>query len=222
MAFDTLMGYMLVFAIVISVIYIIFRRSGVEAKLKKIKERNLEQTRTGWGVEELEKLTELQVKKLLKMSEKVNKKLIVGMRNLGKITKRVKIRKNLYLCEIKKSFMEQIGLKKPIYLIINTNEIIHSDNKTIYLKDKIIFNQFGVYYLVDDKQSVKEKKEYLDFLINKMNYEDVVGRISNLATKVSYLDLTHTQNMEALNKKIEAILKEREGERLSMMDIATA
>jgi len=188
MAFDTLMGYMLVFAIVISVIYIIFRRSGVEAKLKKIKEI--------WS--------------------------IVGMRNLGKITKRVKIRKNLYLCEIKKSLIEQIGLKKPIYLIINTNEIIHSDNKTIYLKDKIIFNQFGVYYLVDDKQSVKEKKEYLDFLINKMNYEDVVGRISNLATKVSYLDLTHTQNMEALNKKIEAILKEREGERLSMMDIATA
>jgi len=220
---EELVGYAITLAVGIGVAYVIFQKTGVERKIKKIREKNLEQTKTGWGVEELENLTELQIKKLFRTAEKVNKKLIIGMLNIGTLKKRIRVKKDLYLCEVKKGIKGAIGLEKPIYLLLKEKEIIHSDKKIIYVKDKIIYNQMGVYYLIDEtKQKIKEKKDYVDFLISKMNYEDVTGRISNLATKVSYLDINHSQNMEALNKKIEAILKEREGGSVSLMDMASA
>lgn len=220
---EELIGYAITLAIGIGVAYVIFQKTGVEAKIKKIREKNLEQTKTGWGVEELENLTELQIKKSFRTAEKVNKKLIIGMLTIGKLTKKIKVKKDMVLCQVKKGFKGLIGLEKPLYLLLKENEMIHTVKKTIYIKDKIIFNQMGVYYLVDtEKDKLKEKKDYVDFMILKMNYEDVTGRISNLATKVSYLDINHSQNMEALNKKIEAILKERQGENMSVMDMASA
>jgi hypothetical protein len=218
---EEIIGYVVTLAIGIGVAYVVFKKTGVEAKIRRIREKNIEQTNTGWGVEELENLTRLQIKKIFKTAEKTNKNLIVGMQTLGKLTRKVKVKKNLILCEIKRGFKGMLGLEKPLYFLLKEEEIIHATNKEIYVKDKIIFNQMGVYYLIDEK-GVKEKGDYVRFMIEKMNYEDVTGRISNLATKVSYLDISHAQNMEALNKKIEAILKERQGEGVSVMDMASA
>lgn len=217
-----IIGYMLTLAVGIGVSYVIFQKTGVEAKIKRIKERNLEQSKTGWGVEEVENLTELQIKKSFRTGEKVNKKLIIGMQTIGKLTKKVKIKKNMILCQVKRGLKGMLGVEKPIYFVLKEDEFLHTTKKLIYVKERIIFNQMGVYYLIGDKTDIKEKKDYVDFMISKMNYEDVTGRISNLATKVSYLDITHSQNMEALNKKIEAILKERQGEGMSVMDMASA
>lgn len=218
-----MVGYMITLAVGIGISYVIFQKTGVEAKIKRIKESNLEQSKTGWGVEEVENLTELQIKKSFRTGEKVNKKLIIGMQTIGKLTKKVKIKKNMILCQVKRGIKGLIGIEKPIYFILKEDELLHTTKNLVYVKEKIIFNQMGVYYLIDkDRTDIKEKKDYVDFMISKMNYEDVTGRISNLATKVSYLDITHSQNMEALNKKIEAILKERQGEGMSVMDMASA
>ena len=222
LTFENIMTTVITVGFAIGLVYLFFKKTGVEAKLKKIQGQKIEQTKTGWGAEEIKNLTELQIKTSMKLGEKINKKLIVGMLNLGKIKKRVKIKNGMWMCDVRNGFMSNLGIGKPVYLILNENEITHTDKKTIYTKDKIIFNELGIYYLVDSSNDTREKHNYINFLIDKMNYEDVIGRISNLATKVSYLDIGHAQNMEALNKRIEAILKERDGGNMSVMEMAAA
>lgn len=212
--FEGLLGYALVAAVVLGVIYVIFRETGIEAKLQRFRKKQIEQLKVGWGVEEIKRLTHWQIKDLMKFGESVNKNIYLGINKLGKAKKRIKIKGSTYIYEIKKGF-----LGSTYYFIINNKEITHSDAKNIYLKDAVVFNQFGVYHLEND---IKEKRDYIKFLIEKMNSEDVWGRISNLASKTIYLDLTHAQNIDLLMKKIEAIEKMRGSEEKGLQDFLTA
>lgn len=197
-------------AAIVCFLYMIARQTGFEGKLRRVKAQNLKQLESGWGVDETIRLTEVQAKSYLKMGEKVNKNVICGTNSLGKMTKCVKLANTnnenkddttLTLCEIKKGIRAKIGISNPIYLILRKGEISHVAGKTIYLKDKIFNNLHGVYYFVDDtKDNLKNKIDVIKLMLEIVNYEDVTGRVCNLATKVAYLDITHAERVDSLRE----------------------
>ncbi len=205
---DNLVTFIITVGFAFGIVYMFFKETGLEAKLKRIKKLQAEQITSGWGAEELKKLTKMQVDELLKISKKINKRIIIGVQEIGKAKLRIAITPTLFLYEIRSGFL---GNEKK-FMIIDKTEISHVDKKNIFVTDDIINNKAGIFFLLGmDKEILKQKTKYIDFLINKLNVEDTMGRISNLATKVSYLDIVHAQQSDLLMKRIEAMNKQAEG-----------
>ncbi len=218
---DWVFNVIITVGIAVAFVYLIFRETGVEAKLKKIKKLQAEQITSGWGAEELKKLTKMQVNELLKISKKINKKIIIGVQEIGKAKLRIAITPTLFLYEIRSGIL---GNEKK-FMIIDKAEISHVDKKNIFVTDDIINNKAGIFFLLGmSKDLLKQKTRYINFLIDKLNVEDTMGRISNLATKVSYLDIAHAQQSDLLMKRIDAMNKQGEnnGHNISAMDFLSA
>ncbi len=219
---DWVFNVIITVGIAVAFVYFMFRETGIEAKLKRIKNQQINQINSGWGVEELKKLTNMRIKELMELSEKVNKKVLLGIKEIGTAKMRIKINENRYIYEISKGFL---GAGKKLYFIVDTNEVSHIDKKNIFLKDDVVNNKAGIYYLVgNNKRELENKTTFIDSVITRMNNEDISGRISNFATKISYLDIVHAQQSDLLMKRIEAMNKQNEngGNNTSVMDFLSA
>lgn len=212
---------------IVCFLYMIMRSTGFEAKLRRMKAQSLDQLRSGWGVDECVRLTEIQIKSKLRLGHKENKSVICGVNYFGKLTKWVNTDNNHILCEVKKGFKENFGLASPLYLLLSTskkdNDISSVSEKVLYLKEGVLENLHGIYYLQSNtKKDALMKFDTIRLMLEKMNYEDVTGRISNLATKVVYLDIVHAEQSDILKKKGDILTADMSRKNVSTVDMLAA
>lgn len=206
--FNEWIGYIITFAVAIGISYVIFRETGLEKKAKDIKKEHMEQAKTGWGKAELERLSKMELLKLFKFARKENRFLYIGTNKIGKISKSLnfgnklgvnikqEVSYKLYL--IKSGFL---GMTKEIYFIADS-EVPYQNNKNIFVSGSEISNVFGIFCTIENSGA---KFDSLDSLIKKMDYEDLRGRLSNIASQMIYLDMEHAKNSDILSRKIEAM-----------------
>lgn len=205
---DGFIGNLIALGIGVGVTYMILRATGVEKKAKQIREGQYKKVETGWGKAELERLTKMEILKMFKFGRTEKRHLFVGHTNVGKIAKSLEfgntMKKDLknknkyYIYLVKSGFL---GLSKEIYYV-SEEEISYHDEKGIYINSQEIHSVHGLFCTITN---ITAKIDTLKLMMEKIDYEDLRGRTSNLATQASYLDLSHAQQMEALSRRIEAL-----------------
>jgi len=221
---ETLVSIIVPLGFGIGITYLFLRQTGVAKSIDNLlKEQIAKETKPGWGKAEFSRITKDELQSILKLGEKDKRTLWCGIRKIGVLRRfveynvafKVKVGRKkeelpttMICCEfiptesgIGNRLISTIKKGSRSYIIFEDREVHHADNKNIYLNDNTIVNYGGIYYTAYEEEL---KRQFVDFLSYKNDLEDTRGRISNLASKVVYLDLRYAQELEKLSHITEA------------------
>ena len=208
----------------IGITYIFLHSTGFTKSIDNLlKEQIAKETKPGWGKAELSRVTKTELQDILKLGTKDNRTIWCGIHKVGVLRKYVEyntttmvrngrkkeeLKSTMVCCEfiptgsnIGEKLISLAKNERKSYIVFEDREILHIDSKNIYLSDNAVVNYGGIYYTIYEEEL---KRQFVDSLAYKNDLEDTRGRISNLASKVIYLDLRYTQDIEKLERGVEA------------------
>lgn len=193
------------------VLYIVAQKMGL-VKNDAYKKQILEEAKVGWGKENLERVTQDELKQKMKFAAKSKQKFFIGMfKRVGRVKRKFNISDGqiilIYRSPIESlPFLDFLPFKKDYFYVHDDDLISHkSDIKALRIQEGEPISFGGIFTMVaSDANEMKKRKLLLENFSFKPTYEDLLGRVENFARHAVYLNLAHAQEGDLVAKRAEA------------------
>lgn len=208
--FESSISYIITFAVGVGIAYLFLRNTGVEKAYKDWQKNQMQKSRSGWGKENIENMTKLELLRLFKFGKKENRTIFLGSQKIGKAKKSLnfgfllneKASSPFVFYLIESGFL---GRNKEIYYI-NRDEITWHDDKKIYLENNDMINYNGIFKTI---KYLDKKINYLDMFIKKIEKEDLEGRLMDFPAQAVMLDPNQARRVGEIRAGNEAFMQQQ-------------